>query len=239
VLERVEVIAGGGERYVRLTLSSGRTEVSDLLLVVAGRVANPPTIAEGVELATDVRGFIVVDEAFRTSLPGVYAIGDATGPPFRLGTALYQARAAVCDALSGAFSPVAELPMSVHTIPQIATVGLGEDAARMLGMRTVVGTACEEDLVVRGMSHDPIRLLKLTFDGQTGQLMGVQIAGGAAAELIHLGAQFIAQGAHAQHIASAIFSHPSQADAFRVAATAALDWSAFAREQLQGEGATP
>lgn len=221
-LERVEIAWTGDQGHVRAMLSSGRIEVSDLMLVVAGRVANPPALGEGVDLALDERGFIVVDDTFQTSLPGVFAIGDLAGPPFRVGTALYQARAAIASALSQPCPPIPELPLAVHTIPQIAAVGLGQDATRMLGTPTFVGTAREEDLPVRGMSYDPLRLLKLTFDLATRKLLGVQIAGGAAAELIHLGAQLLAQGAEPEHIVSLVFTHPSQADAYRVAAAAAI-----------------
>jgi NAD(P) transhydrogenase len=222
----VEVVGAGNDRHVRVRLESGRSEVCDAMLAVAGREPRVPVVRASEGLATDDRGFVRVDENGQTSCPGIYAVGDVTGPPFRIGTAVHRALAVVSYALHGVSLSPAELPIAVNTIPQIAAVGVGEDAARLLGMSTLVGVATEEDLAVRGMSYDPMQLLKLVFEQRTRGLIGVQIAGGAASELIHLGGVFLARCSTPEEIASQIFSHPSQADAYRVAALAALrSWS--------------
>jgi NAD(P) transhydrogenase len=221
-MKRMDIVESGGSRHARVTFSSGRVEICELALVVAGRVARVPRAGDRVPLALDDRGFIIVDGNFATSVDGVYAIGDVTGPPFRIGSALFQARAAAAAALGADKPTLPDLPTAIWTIPQIATVGLGEDVARRLGLRVSIGTAREEDLEVCGTTGAPLRLLKLVFDGNGEHLVGVQIAGGAASELINLGAALIASGATMSDLAMGVFSHPSQGDAFRIAANATL-----------------
>ena len=222
-IESVEPREEGGQRHAWIRLASGRAEACERLLIVAGRIPRSDGLGlEALGVARDVRGFLSVDENGRTSLPSVYACGDATGPPFRIGTAVWQARTSVANALHGISASPPELPLAVHTIPQIATVGLGEDLCRLLGRETFIGCADERDLLVPGRPADPVRALKLIFDGANSQLLGVQIAGGAATELIHVASLLLARSVTPEELAGLILHHPAQCDAFRAAAMDAL-----------------
>jgi NAD(P) transhydrogenase len=232
-IESVEPRGDGSQRHALVRLTSGRVEACEKMLILAGRVPRFEGLGlEPLGVERDARGFVSVDENGRTSLPSVYACGDATGPPFRIGTAVWQARAAISAALHGASVSPPELPMAVHTIPQIATVGLGEDLCRLLGRETLVGCASERDLLVPGLPTDPVRLLKLIFDRSSAQLLGVQIAGGAATELIHVASLLLTRSAKAEDLAGLILHHPAQCDAFRAAALNALTRSGHGAKQL-------
>ena len=223
----IDVRGEGESLHARVSMSSGRVEVCDRIIVAAGRTPRAD-FADVAGLDRDVRGFVAVDENGRTSLPWLFAAGDVTGPPFRVGTAVWQGRAASANALSGATRTPGELTHCVHTHPQIATVGVGEDACRLLGRDVIVGSADERDLLVTSGTQDPVRVLKLVFDRETRVLLGVQIAGGMAVELIHVGALLVGREARIDDVADMVLDHPAQCDAFRAAAWAALARAAIA-----------
>jgi len=226
----IDVRGEAEAQHAHVALSSGRIEICDRIIVAAGRKPRSD-FADVAGLDRDVRGFVSVDENGRTSLPWLFAAGDVTGPPFRVGTAVWQGRTATANALSGATRSPGELTHCVHTLPQIATVGVGEDACRLLGRDIIVGTAGERDLLVTSGTQDPVRVLKLVFDRENRVLLGVQIAGGSAVELIHVGALLVGSEARIDDVADMVLDHPAQCDAFRAAA-----WAALARVE---EPATP
>jgi NAD(P) transhydrogenase len=228
-VDEVETLRGHDQLYARVRLASGRVEVCERILVLAGRAPRDESLGlDAVGVARDERGFIRVDEGGRTSVPSIFACGDATGPPFRIGTTLWQARAAIAAALGGEADSPPDLPIAVHTIPQIASVGFGEDQCRLLGRETLVGTASERDLILPGLPVNPLRVLKLIFDRADAKLVGAQIAGGAATELIHVASLLLAQGATPEQVAGLVLHHPAQSDSFRVAAQDALRRAACA-----------
>jgi NAD(P) transhydrogenase len=192
--------------------------VCDRLLVLAGREGaadRAELAAAGVEL--DAQGFAVVDEFFQTTRPGVYAIGDLTGPPLRAGIAPHQARSAIFHA-AGREPPNAEFPTTVHTRPELAVVGMIEEALKRLDLRYGVGRA-EFSPLQRGEPGDGARgLLKLVFSHDDRRLLGVQIVGPGAAELIHLGAMLVQAGGTLDQLMEHVYAHPSLSEAYRAAA---------------------
>jgi NAD(P) transhydrogenase len=98
----------------------------------------------------------------------------------------------------------------------------------LLGRETLVGTASERDLILPGLPVNPLRVLKLIFDRADAKLVGAQIAGGAATELIHVASLLLAQGATLERVAGLVLHHPAQSDSFRVAALDALRRAACA-----------
>jgi NAD(P) transhydrogenase len=229
-VEAVDVATAKGEPHAVVRLGSGRSEVCDRLLVLAGRegAVDPAALsAAGVEL--DVQGFVVVDEFFQTTRPGVYAIGDVTGPPLRAGVAPHQARSAIFHA-AGREPPNAEFPMTVHTQPELAVVGMIEEALKRLDLRYGVGRA-EFSPLQRGELGGGARgLVKLTFALENRRLLGVQIVGHGATELIHLGAMVIQAGGTVDQLVDHVYAHPSLSEAYRAAALDAEDADAGAPE---------
>jgi NAD(P) transhydrogenase len=233
-IEGIEVAAPGAEPHAVVRLGSGRSEVCDRLLVLAGRegaVDAAELSAAGIEL--DAQGFVVVDEFFQTTRPGVYAIGDVAGPPLRAGIAPHQARSAIFHA-AGREPPNAECPMTVHTRPELAVVGMIEEALKRLDLRYGVGRA-EFSPLQRGELGGGARgLLKLTFAREDRRLLGVQIVGPGATELIHLGAMMIQVGGTVEQLVDQVYAHPSLSEAYRAAALDADD-EATASPEVGGE----
>ena len=129
-------------------LRSGTPIACEQILVASGRSGNTADLnlaAVGVE--TDARGYVVVDEEFRTATPGIYAAGDVIGFPALASTSMEQARVAVCRAFGFAYKQRVSslLPYGVYTIPEVSCVGLGEREAEARGVDVVVGRAFFRD----------------------------------------------------------------------------------------------
>jgi len=220
------------EPHATLRLSSGRIERCDRLLVLAGRQPRTDGIdLDGLGIQRDDRGFITVGDRSETSVPGVYAVGDVTGYPFRIGLAMHQARAAIHHITGREMQPSVEIPLTVYGIPEASVVGMGEDPCDLLEVPNVVGTAWAEGSFdqVGPLSEDT--RLKLVFGLDDMGLLGVQIIGSSASELIHLGSHLVSSRATAEEISGMVFNHPSQSSAYRLAALEALSRAEIGREK--------
>jgi NAD(P) transhydrogenase len=217
-IEGIELAGAGAAAHAVVRLGSGRSEVCDRLLVLAGREGasdRAELSAAGIEL--DAQGFVVVDEFFQTTRPGVYAVGDLVGPPLRAGVAPHQARSAIFHA-AGREPPEAEFPLTMHTRPELAVVGMIEEALKRLDLRYGVGRA-EFSPLQRGEPGGVASgLLKLTFARDGRRLLGVQIVGHGANELIHLGALLVQTGGTLDQLLDPVYAHPSLSEAYRAAA---------------------
>jgi dihydrolipoamide dehydrogenase len=132
------------------------------------------------------RGTIVVDGLGRTSVPGIYAIGDVAGPPMLAHKAEHEG--VVCiEAIKGlAPHPLDKLkiPGCTYCQPQIASVGLTEQAAKDQGREVKVGRfpfAGNGKAIALGEDQG---LVKTIFDAKTGQLLGAHMVGAEVTELI-------------------------------------------------------
>ncbi|MEX2465684.1 MAG: FAD-dependent oxidoreductase, partial [Gemmatimonadota bacterium] len=159
------------------------------LLVATGRVPNTAGLGlDTIGIETDPRGFIPVDGRFRTAVDGVYAIGDVTGEPMFTHSARDDAdllyRILVKDDLDATWEGRV-VPHAVFTDPEVASVGLTEEAALRLGHEVSVGV---QDFrgVARARAMGRTRgLIKLVADKSSGRLLGGHIVGPSAGELIH------------------------------------------------------
>ena len=109
------------------TLTSGAEIEADTVLIASGRSGNTRGLGlEDVGVEVDRRGYVVVDEDFRTAVPSIYAAGDVVGFPALASVSMEQARVAVCHAFGFTYKrQVAELyPYGVYTIPEVSCVGL-------------------------------------------------------------------------------------------------------------------
>src|SRR5262245_7634441 len=128
---------------LRARLGDGRSFEAEKVLVAVGRV--PCTEDLGLAAAgvkTDGAGWVLVDERFATTAPGVFADGDMIGPPALASVAMEQARVAVSHAFGFHASTTATdslWPNYVFSIPEVAWVGLTEEAARATGLEYETG----------------------------------------------------------------------------------------------------
>lgn len=232
-VEQVEVSRGPGEPHAVVRLGSGRSEVCDRLLVLAGREGvheRGELAAAGVDV--DAQGFVVVDELFQASRPGVHAIGDAAGPANAANVGPQHARIAMRHA-AGREPPNCEFSITAHTRPELAVVGMIEEALKRLELPYGVGRA-EFSALQQGALEGATRgLLKLTYAREGRRLLGVQIIGPRATELIHIGAMMIESGGTIDHLIDQPYPQQSLSEAYRAAA---LDAEAGAGN---GAGARP
>ena len=155
-------------------------------LVSIGFAANTENIGlETLGVDTD-HGWIKVDEDFKTSVDGIYAIGDVIGNPLLAHAASAEAELCV-EKLAGektyGYDPL-KVPGCIYCQPQVASVGLTEDQAKEQGIEIKVGRfPFSANGKARAIGH-PEGLVKLIFDAKYGGLLGAHIAGYDATEMI-------------------------------------------------------
>ena len=132
------------------------------------------------------RGTIITDGLGRTSVPGIYAIGDVAGPPMLAHKAEHEGERCV-DAIKGHHAEPLDknkIPGCTYCHPQIASVGLTEAKAKEQGLDIRVGRF---PFVGNGKAialGEPDGLVKTIFDKKTGQLLGAHMVGAEVTELI-------------------------------------------------------
>jgi NAD(P) transhydrogenase len=204
-----------------VTLSDGRVVDADCVLYCAGREGNAHDL--GLDVAgvrTNQRGFVTVDAQFRTQNPRIFAAGDLVGFPALASTAMEQARVAMCHAFDLKYKTAVSnvLPYGVWTVPEIATVGLGEDDARGQGINIEVGKAYFRDNPRGQIIGDTEGFVKLVFRVDDQALVGASVVGEGACELIHIPAAVIQLGGSLDYFIQCVFNYPTLSDAFKYAA---------------------
>ena len=216
---RVEKIERGGSAY-RVTFNEQTVE-TDLVLVATGR--RPNTEDMGLEEAgvARERGAIKVDRHLRTSVHGVYAIGDATMVSMLAHTATYQGEVAVINAIGEkrVSADYRAIPACVYTDPEIAYVGLSENQARAAGEDVEIGTFPFSALGRAMLLGETAGLVKVVT-GTDGCILGVSMLGPRASDLIAEAALALNQGITAAELAHTVHAHPTLPEAL---AEAALD----------------
>ncbi len=178
------------------------------------------SISAAAGIALTSRGHVQVNDSLETTARNIYAAGDVIGPPALASVSMEQGRRAACHALGLLVpsDPVSRLPSGVYTIPEIATVGLDEEGARRHFGGAIVGRARFEE-IARGQINGCQRgLLKLVADPGGRRVVGVQIAGDSATELVHIGQLGLAAELDVDAYVDNVFNFPTMAEAYRIAA---------------------
>jgi len=214
-----------GPAGLTCALSSGETLLVETVMVAAGRLGNTHGLelpAIGVEV--DARGYVKVDEDFRTAVVGVYAAGDVVGFPSLASVSMEQGRVAVCHAFGFTYKRQVSdlLPYGVYTIPEVSCVGLGEEEAARRGLDVVAGRAFYRDNVRGQIMNDRDGMVKLVFDRSTRRLIGCHCIGERASELVHVGQAVIVLHGTVETFIEMVFNHPTLGETFKYAAYDAL-----------------
>ncbi len=166
------------------------------------------------------KGFIPVDQWYKTNIDGVYAIGDVTGPPLLAHVASHEAIICI-EKIAGKSAHALDydsIPGCTYCQPQVASVGLTEAKAREAGYEVTIGkfpyTASGKARAIGERDG----MVKLIFDKKYGELLGAHIIGAEATELIaELGvAKTFETTAH--ELASTIHAHPTLSEMIMEAA---------------------
>jgi NAD(P) transhydrogenase len=216
----VRSVVWDGLSTVQTTLDDGAVVESEKMLYALGRVANVERLRlEAAGLATTSRGLLAVDEHLRTSQPHIYAVGDVIGPPSLASSSMEQGRRAICHALGLPVGGTPELiPVGVYTVPEMSSVGLTEEQVIERFGCAVVGRARFDEIARGQIAAIEDGMLKMVAGPDGRRLLGVQIVGEGASELIHLGQMALASGASVDTFVDSIFNFPTLAEAYRVAA---------------------
>ena len=217
---RVKAIEGGDDR-VRLTLDTDEVLQSDIALFAAGRQSNTEGLGlESLGVQQGPRGLIVVNDKYQTSVPNIYAAGDVIGFPALTSTSMEQARVATAHAFDLRYKERAlrALPLAVHTIPEIAMIGLSEDECQQRQLPYLSGRSFYDKSPRGQIIGDTSGMLKLLFSPHDKTLLGAHMIGELAAELIHIAAHVMAGEGTIDAFIHAVYNYPTLADSYKYAA---------------------
>jgi NAD(P) transhydrogenase len=206
---------------LQVRLENGDAIRPEEVLFAAGRSGNTEGLGlKEVGVKLDARGRVVVDETFRTSAEGIYAAGDVIGPPALASVSMEQGRVAMCHAFGIPFKETIDPlpPSAVYSIPEVAMVGLTEEAARAEGIDYEVGRGWFAGNTKATISGFTEGLVKLVFGRNDKTLLGVHILGDGASELIHVGQDVIHGDATIDRFIHTTFCTPTRSEAYKYAA---------------------
>jgi len=196
---------------------------ADKVLVTVGR--RPRSEGAGLEeLDLDRTGrFLRIDDQCRTSMRGVYAIGDVTGEPMLAHRAMAQGEM-VAEIVSGRKRAWDKrcIPAVCFTDPEIVTAGLSPDEARAQGYEIRVGQFpfSANGRAMTMLSEDGF--VRVVARADTNLVLGVQAVGSGVSELSSAFALAIEMGARLEDVAGTIHAHPTRSEGFQEAALKAL-----------------
>ncbi len=220
---RAESAEVRGDGKVVVTLAQGdetTSETCDRLLVAVGRRPNTDGLGcEDVGLEMDDNGRILVDEAFETNLPGVYAIGDVIPGPMLAHKAEEEGVAAVeCMAGKAGHVNYDAIPNVVYTHPELASVGLTEEQVVADGIPYKVG---KFPIAANGRAHTLQAVdgeVKIIAHEKTDRVIGIHILAARASDMLAEGVLAMEFSASAEDIARTMHAHPTLPEALKEAA---------------------
>jgi dihydrolipoamide dehydrogenase len=181
-----------------------------------------PVLPGGKELELD-RGYIQVGDRYQTSIPGVYAAGDITGPPWLAHVASFEAVQCVEGLYVEGHKPrkVNHFPGCTYCHPQVASVGKTERALKEEGAEYVVGKIPFAAIGKAVATSETDGFAKLLYGKKHGELLGAHIIGDNATELIAEMGLALDQELTSSEIHATIHAHPTMSEVLHEATLAA------------------
>jgi dihydrolipoyl dehydrogenase len=221
---KVESIIEYAEDRVTAKLSDGTDVSAEKILVSVGRTPNSSGIElEEAGVETDNRGYVVVDDYLETTTPDIYAIGDVNGGMMLAHVASYEAFVAVDNCLAERSKTrrkrdLRSTPSCTYSIPEVASVGLNEEQAEENGFQPVTGTYRFAALGKAIAMGEDVGYVQLIGDRDSDLLLGANIMGPHATDIIHEIALAIQAGLTVRRVGETIHAHPTIAEAIMEAA---------------------
>jgi dihydrolipoamide dehydrogenase len=214
----------GTEAEVEVETPDGKMviEVEKVLVSVGRKSRTEKMNLQGIGVQIDSRGYIVTDNKMQTNVPGVYAIGDVRGPPLLAHKASKEGIvAAECIAGMPSAADWKVIPDAIFCDPEVASAGLTEAKAIEAGYK-VKRSRFQFAALGRALTAgEPEGFAKIISNQQDGLVLGVQIVGPEASDLISEAALAIEMGATVEDIALTIHPHPTFPEAIMEAAESA------------------
>ena len=206
----------GSEADVEVETQDGKVTVEvDRVLVSVGRKPRTEKMnLQAIGVQTDPRGYVITNEKMQTNVQGVYAIGDVRGPPLLAHKASKEGVvAAECIAGLPSAADWKAIPETVFCDPEVASVGLTEAKAVEAGYK-VKRSRFQFAALGRALSAgEPEGFVKIVSNETDGVVLGVQIVGPEASDLISEVALAIEMGATVEDIALTMHPHPTLPEA--------------------------
>jgi len=218
---------GAGCKVTVKSRKDNSTKVIDCDVVLSAAGVTPNTENIGLEelgIKTD-RGFVLVDDYYRTNVPGVYAIGDII--PTQALAHVASAEGITCVEKIAGHSPDAidynNIPSCTYCSPEVASVGLTEQAAKDAGYTLKVGKFPFSASGKASAAGAKQGFVKVIFDAKYGEFLGAHFIGANVTEMIAevVVARKLETTGH--EIIKAIHPHPTMSEAVMEAAAAAYD----------------
>lgn len=216
-------VTGSGVTLTVEPAAGGEAETiaADVVLVSIGRRPNTDGLGlDKIGLELNQRGQIETDHDFATKVPGVWAIGDVIPGPM-LAHKAEDEGIAVAENIAGLTGIVNHdvIPSVVYTNPEIAGVGLTEEAAKEKGAIKVGKFPMLANSRAK-TNHEPDGFVKIIADAETDRVLGVWIIATVAGTMIAQAAQAMEFGASSEDIAYTCHAHPTHSEAIKEAAMA-------------------
>jgi len=217
---KVEGITDYSSNGVTAKLGNGEEITAEKMLVSIGRRPNSKDLGlENVGIATGQIGNIQVNEKMETNVSGIYAVGDAVGGIMLAHVASAEGIVAAENAMGiSSNMDYSTVPTCIYTSPEVASVGLTVDKAEANGKKVRTGRfpfAASGKALTIGEDDG---LVRLVVDEETDHVIGAQIIGPHATELIAEVALAIKYGLTAEQIGAVIHAHPTLSEGIMEAA---------------------
>ncbi|HUH78427.1 MAG TPA: mercury(II) reductase [Methanoregula sp.] len=210
---RVQAVTGGKETGIE----------ADRILFATGRTPNTRDLqAEAAGVKLGANGEVLVDRFLRTSAPTIWAVGDVLGEPQLEVAAKAGGVIAAENAIAnrGRVFDTSALPHAIFTSPQLAAVGMTEDAARAAGIPAVSRCVRMDSLVKSAIAGDPRGVVKIVAEEESERVLGVHICAPLASEMIQEGVLAVKHGLTIQDIIGTFHVFPTMTEALWVCARA-------------------
>lgn len=224
-LTGTEITGKGKNKQVEITYTDSKGEQKqsfDKLIVAVGR--RPFTdglFTSNAELERDERGFVLVDEQCRTSVPGIYAIGDVVRGPMLAHKGMEEG-VMVAEIIAGEHAQVNydTVPNVIYTYPEIAWVGKTEEELKEAGIEYKAGAfpmAASGRAKAANATGGQVKILS---DVKTDRILGMHIVSANASEMIAQGVIAMEFGSSTEDLQLTMFAHPTLSEAVHEAALA-------------------
>ncbi len=213
-IEKIEI----EDEAVKVTMANGETLNVEKVLLTIGRKPNTDNI-DTIGIEKDEKGFIKVNDFLQTNFENIYAIGDVINSPMLAHIASYEAKIAVNNITNDKKeSPNYDLtPWVIFSAYEIGHIGLNEDLAKDKGFEIISGyyPFTYNEKAVDELENEGY--VRLYFEKESKKIVGCDIVGPGASEVIHTIGTFIKEGYTAEDVHKFIYFHPSLSEIFNYA----------------------